>query len=204
MDYEHDVFLSYPTEETHEDWVNNLFLKKFELFLGEELREHEPIIFNAGHSVRKGDRWPETLREVLGRCKILVPVWSAKYFRSPWCKWECAVMYYRDKMTERKPRHGLIQPIRFTKAIFPPFAEKIQAVDWSNYNAIFPQTPDHASLIKEIEEWTHGVAESIRHAPEWDEKWETPEWAEAAAKLWDDDEEFRWDMEPPIKPPTIR
>ncbi len=109
-DYEYDVFISYPNSNDHKRWLEGIFLEEFEHCLFEELGR-PPRLFYDKKSTESGADWPHLLKYSLSYSRIIIPIWSAKYFNSEWYMNESYVMWYREVQlgyrTLEKP-YGLI------------------------------------------------------------------------------------------------
>ncbi|TCO55824.1 TIR domain-containing protein [Actinocrispum wychmicini] len=104
--YQYDVFISYHRAgATVPAWVRTHFYPRLAALLDEQL-DHEATVFFDGNT-RAGGKWPDELRDALGRAKILLPVCSPKYFLSEWCLAEWHSMAHREELTGMGS-HGLI------------------------------------------------------------------------------------------------
>jgi len=140
MVYEYDVFYSYKTGFPFGDWVHEHLLPFLESYLGNALNRNVNLFVDR-NGISSGDAWPERIKRALAHSRCLVAVWAPLYFNSLWCRYECAVMLYRERQlgyrTINNPS-GLILPINvFDGEHFPDFAQEIQ---WLDYNT--PQKLD--------------------------------------------------------------
>src|SRR5215213_2440942 len=113
-DYAYDIFISYPHEEKHRMWVNDIFLEQFSFFLNQAMPV-EPKIYVDREWNTPGITWSLMIKNALARSKVLIPIWSPTYFRQPWCRAECAIMHYREEQLQFRNLHnphGLILPIK--------------------------------------------------------------------------------------------
>lgn len=178
MGYQFDAFISYPHNPIHEEWVRDIFLDIFRNPL-ENALGWSPRLFYDREGIESGDEWPAQLKIALAKSKILVPIWSVQYFRSPWCRAECAVIRDRELKlgyrTLKNPR-GLMHPIRlFDGKNYPVFANKVQFLDCKDFNHVgkaFKESLAYLKLQDKLEEWTEQVAESIQMSPEWMDEWQ--------------------------------
>jgi hypothetical protein len=174
------------------------FLEKFELFLTEDLGR-EPKIFFDEQDILAGARWPDTLEKALGRSKILVAIWSVKYFTREWCNKECGIMYYREMMlnaTRKEDPYCLLMPVRFLDGDnYPPFAKEIQHLNCEVYNKATKISRGHTNKFMALREavkgWTPDVKRRIQSAPDWNSQWLTKEWMDAALKHWKEHDKFK-------------
>ena len=201
-DYEYDIFISYPHENDHLMWVHEFFLDKFSLYLKQELFR-TPSIYVDKQRNMPGVTWPLGLKAALAQSKILLPIWSIDYFKSDWCRAECAVMLYREQQLQYRTVHkpeGLILPVRlFDGKGYPKFANRIASLDCTNYNIIFEgykETGQYYALLQLVKDWVPEVARSIRSAPPWNADWFTDPWLTEPIRRFGIDPEFQFPDEP--------
>lgn len=176
MDYEYDVFLSYPHGYI-EEWLKQHFQKHFEWHLTNALGR-TPAIFIDREGITSGDSWPERLKKALACSRCLVPIWAIPYFESEWCLYECQMLLERERQlkyrTARNPG-GLIHPVNAGDGDnFPDFAKAIQYFDCRDYMLIgdgFTNSPIYTDFQRKIGEWAPQVAKSILQAPPWKKRW---------------------------------
>jgi hypothetical protein len=77
-----------------------------------------------------GEHWPSTLEAALGTCRVLVPLYSRDYFRSPWCGKEWSAFALREgPQYERSNYIPAIVPILWHKVAsgnMPPCLAEIR------------------------------------------------------------------------------
>ncbi len=190
MAYEYDVFLSYVRDRPFGDWVHEHFLPFFEPYLRNSLSQ-PPTIFTDTKGIRPGDEWPQRLKRALARSRCLVAVWLPCYFRSTWCRYECAAMLHRERQlgyrTTANPQ-GLILPVTiYDGERFPSFTKGIQCLDCTKYARVgygFSKTERYVEFQDCLAEWVEGVAQAVTSAPLWKEEWQEESWfAEAITKM---------------------
>lgn len=207
-DYKYDVFISYPHQEEHRFWVLDIFRGILELYLTNDLGQPAKI-FSDREAIPPGHAWPETLKQALACSKSLVPVFSIQYFFSDWCMAECSVMLHResqlDYRTVKNPG-GLIAPVKlFDGKKYPPFADKIQPFDCTEFNVINPEykkTTQYNELQKRLKAWTPKLAEIIDAAPPWRPEWLTETWLDEPIKQWIKNPSFKF-PERPFRAPSL-
>ena len=170
--YEFDVFISYRRDGKPYKWVRNHFFP----LLTESLDDHlpwDPAVF-VDDEMEVGVDWPRRLQEALSRTKILIPVFSAQYFRSPWCMAEWRSMVEREKLLGPGTCR-LIYPILFADSeTFPKFARRRSWKDlkaWAFGAPAFSQSKDYLDLEKEVREIASELVTLLRHAPKWQPGW---------------------------------
>ncbi|HZI19738.1 MAG TPA: toll/interleukin-1 receptor domain-containing protein [Pyrinomonadaceae bacterium] len=197
MPYTHDVFLSYSHDYPFGEWVVDPFLPLFKGYLTAALNRNpnplnrEPVIFIDREGVRTGSTWPLRLRSALACSRCLVGVWSPNYFLSRWCKFECVVMLHRERKlgyrTVVKP-DGLVIPVSVHDGeSFPDYARAIQIMDWGRYARVgegFKRTEAYVEFQEKVSDFANDVAQAVKNAPPWDERWQTDEWLDEAVPEW--------------------
>jgi hypothetical protein len=176
MPYAYDIFLSYHRRPPVGDWVRNHFHPRLSEWLAESC-SFEPRIF-VDWGQETGVHWPENLRLALKQSKCLVPVWSPRYFRSPWCLAELESMWLREERlglgTEENPS-GLVLPVAFNDGDhFSDRAKAVQHRDFRKWNfpaPSFVSTEPYLRFIEEIQAFAAELADVIARAPEYSEDW---------------------------------
>ncbi|OPG09214.1 hypothetical protein B1R27_06995 [Streptomyces sp. GKU 895] len=69
-------------------------------------------------SIRTGDDWPSALAESLAACRVFVPLYSPRYFISPWCGREWTVFSRRQATGQSERRTGT--PSAVVPALWSP------------------------------------------------------------------------------------
>lgn len=69
-------------------------------------------------SMRTGQDWPTSLAESLAACRVFVPLYSPRYFISPWCGKEWAVFSRRQALYQGEKRSGM--PSAVVPALWSP------------------------------------------------------------------------------------
>jgi hypothetical protein len=97
MGYRYDVFLSY--KQDHEDWnrwVEELFLGclRDALIAFMSDRWYPSICFDK-HSFQVGNPLSQEVRGKVIKSRVLICLWSPKYFESEWCREELTIMLQR-------------------------------------------------------------------------------------------------------------
>ena len=175
-DYQNDVFISYRRNGTVQSWVRNHFAPRLEQCLADHL-DYEPTVFLDEH-LETGTHWPHHLANALRHTRILVPVWSAQYFRSSWCLAEWRSMTERERLlglcTPENPQ-GLIYPIIFADSEnFPGEALERQARDLRGWNVPDPQyqqTVEFVELHHQIQAIAIELARMLPRVPPWQRDW---------------------------------
>ena len=174
MPYSYDIFLSYHRRPPVGDWVRNHFYPKLSEWLAESSGT-EPKIF-VDWQQETGMHWPENLQAALKGSKLLVPVWSPRYFRSPWCQAELESMWLREHKlglgTLQRP-DGLVLPVVFNDGEhFSAKAKTVQHRDFRKWNfpePSFATTAPYLEFIPQIQQFAAELAERIQHPPEFAE-----------------------------------
>lgn len=187
MAYEYDVFVSYRRQAPVDEWVHELFKPLLVEWLDVAVPEETRVFVD--DQLETGVSWPLELKRTLLHSCFLVPVWSPKYFRSPWCLAELHTMLARERelamRTDANP-DGLIFPIRFNDGEhFPQGVRDIQILDLSPHTipgVAFKRTKGYVALTRKVRAFTELLAGRLPGAPEWKEDWPvaTPDAEDAA------------------------
>lgn len=178
MPYKYDVFISYQNSRLRE-WVRDIFYEILEHYLEEQLTTGEARIFLDRRDISSGVTWDDTLHYALASSKVILPLWSRKYFSRDWCKYELAHMLMRQEECgygERSNRQCLIVPVSVTTngVSFPDYVERIQYTSLYEYARInlVKGSPKAAELEEQMaRKLVPDVAKAISSAPEYDSKW---------------------------------
>jgi hypothetical protein len=111
--YESDIFVSYRRTETVGRWVRNHFAPRLNARLNEN--SGRPVNVYCDFLIEEGDDWARALKEKLQTSRILVAIWSADYFRSPWCMAEWQSFRERERLAQdgAGATQSLVYPIRY-------------------------------------------------------------------------------------------
>ena len=168
MSYRYDVFISYSRKAPVSDWVANHFQAQLEQWVGETALGQSPTIF-IDTLTHTGADWPETLRDALRHSRLLVPIWSPRYFDSAWCMAELQTMLARQEHCGAE----LILPVRFKNGV-PTDLASIQWRDFSAYayaHASFAESVAYLEFVKEIQGFAEEIVRRLTLVPEWDAAW---------------------------------
>lgn len=128
MPYEYEIFISYRRSSTAGRWVQNHLLPR----LSDRINEISPqeVRISCDTKLDSGVLWPEELKRRLRMSGLLLCVWTADYFRSPWCMAEWMSFKAREALlgmfTPANPQ-GLVYPIRYADGkFFHPDAKNTQ------------------------------------------------------------------------------
>jgi hypothetical protein len=144
MSYTHDIFISYYSKCTTTRWMRNVFIPQLTAWLAPK-RIHGVKFWYDDERIEAGNNWPEALRTGLSTSKLLLPMLTASYFGSDWCRRELAVMLERQqKLNLCSPTNirGLIVPIQvFDGDKYPTLlTDHVQLRDFTAFTYITPQT----------------------------------------------------------------
>jgi len=167
MGYRYDVFISYRRTELVGRWVKNHFYPEFEMRL-DACAGYATSVF-CDTQLQEGTDWAGSLRDNLRDSKILIPIWSADYFRSKWCMTEWMnFMQRRSLVGASRP---IMIPICYADGqYFPPSAQAIQMKDMSKYNSpsdVFRRTERWLEFTDRIDELVETVIAALDDVPEW-------------------------------------
>ena len=165
MAWEYDVFVSYVSRGDEGRWVREVLIPP----LAEELTNVHARELTIWHDrdIEGGDLWPERLRQVLDRSRLMIGVFSPSYFRSRWCTWELATMLARHAGDD----HTAILPVIYRDGeVFPAEAKVIQQVadlkDMAFLDLPFRTSPKVAELPLRIEGLAREIGRRVDRVPE--------------------------------------
>lgn len=173
MAYEYDIFISYRRSPTVGEWVKNHFLPRLSARIDDVASE--PIRIFCDRQIASGANWPDQLKLNLKRSKLLLCVWSADYFRSPWCMAEWESFKRREEMfglfSEDQP-NGLVCPVRFADGRhYHPAASVTQCVkDFSSLNfpdLVFREAAAYLEFDRAIQELASILLDQLETPPDW-------------------------------------
>jgi hypothetical protein len=177
MDYEWDVFVSYPRRHPVGPWVNDHLFPLLQKWLNAALQHPPRLFFDT--QMEQGTHWPSTLAESLLRSRCMLAVWAPPYFGSPWCLAEWHSMLERQKLIGlgggTAPK--LIVPVRFFDGdSFPQEAREIQDEDYRPFNAFPPgksvvRSRAYRDFESKVQALATVVAQRIHAAPPWCSDW---------------------------------
>jgi hypothetical protein len=114
-DYRYDVFISYAHAAPVKRWVQEYFGFELQNYLGALLnRTIAPRIFMDRWDIHSGDEWEARLGHALRESIFMVPVLTADYLRSRWCKAELEAFLKRErahKLVAADGTGGLVRPV---------------------------------------------------------------------------------------------
>ncbi|GLW93425.1 TIR domain-containing protein [Actinokineospora globicatena] len=171
--YEYDVYISYDRDsETVSPWVRHHFYPRLKELIDDNIVEKVRVFFD--QEVGAGAKFPAAGYDALLHTKILVPVYSPKYFASEWCLAEW------DSMAQREDdmgmhTSGLIFPVVYSDSdSFPPWAVQRPVSDLSEWNEPrihYQDTHDYFVFRKRVNKFAAGLVRSMREAPQWQPDW---------------------------------
>lgn len=171
MGYENEIFLSYRRTDTVGLWVRNHFFPRLKSRLNEI--SAQPVTVYYDNLIAEGADWNRDLKNKLKRSKLLLAVWSADYFRSPWCMTEWESFRSREAEVALPPQvPSLVYPVRYADGeAFHPAAQAAQCTrDFTSLNfpdAVFQQSQkwlDFDSLVQDV---ARDLVARLPYVPKW-------------------------------------
>jgi hypothetical protein len=167
MSYRYDVFISYRRTDLVGRWVQNHFYPEFQMRLDANAGFATSVFCDT--QLQEGDDWAGSLKANLRDSKLLIPIWSADYFRSKWCMTEWMNFLERQRILGTTKR--LFLPIRYSDGnFFPASASAIQYKDLSRYtypDEVFRRSERWMEFTDKIDEFVATVLEALDEVPEW-------------------------------------
>lgn len=172
--YEYDVFISYTRVGRNvPEWIRNHFYPRLSDWLLDHADRDVRVFFD--DDVAVGAVWPDRLRTVLQRTRILVPVCSPRYFRDEWCLAEWHSMAEREKIVGTTPERILIYPVIFCDSeTFPDYAKarRMRSLkDWNQPTPQFESTQGYVDFHRAMVTVTEDLVKLIAAAPPWQPDW---------------------------------
>lgn len=169
--YEYDVFISYRRGASDiSEWIRHHFHPRLAEVLDNNLYDDVKIFFD--DQVRTGESWPDELSSALLRSRVLVPVFSPKYFRDELCLAEWYSMADREALGAGR---SLIYPVIFCDSQhFPHWAHARRPRDlqqWNHPFEHFQTAPAYLDFNQQIKQIAAELEELIERAPEWRDDW---------------------------------
>jgi TIR domain len=172
MSYRYDVFLSYNAHAGVKDWVEYHFFEALSQCLEAECNS-SPQIYNYARR-EPGAKWPDEVKEALARSKLLVCIWTPRYFSSRWCIAEWKTMCARATNAGIDLEH-LIYPIQYGDGNFYPSEARTQRqVDfrkWAIPIRSWADNPEYVQFRREVQKLAENLAARLELAPEWSRAW---------------------------------
>lgn len=172
-DYVYNVFISYNYSTPLKKWVNGPFKELFEYYLENALND-DPRVGMFEREAKAGDYWPNRLRDMLLRSKVLVAICSPGYFRSGWCLSEWESFRLREQLLKRD---GLRVPLLHNDGqhyMVQHQVEWIQHVDFREcafFIGDYNQHPKGIDFEQRVITLANMVAQQVMNAPLFDPNW---------------------------------
>jgi hypothetical protein len=120
-DYDYDIFVSYRCEEVVKPFVRDHFVPMLSKWLslkksGWEGRNKAPRIFLDDSDIQGGQLWKTKIMGSLPKSKIMLGLWTPRYFESKWCEAEFRHFRARHGVHLKASSKGspLIIPVRLS------------------------------------------------------------------------------------------
>jgi hypothetical protein len=174
MSYRHEVFISYRRSDNIGLWVKRHLHPRLESRLNEI--SPDPVDVFCDFEMKEGVNWPLDLKKRIRTSKLLLPVWSADYFRSAWCMAEWESFRGREARfglaSEDEPM-GLIYPIKYAdgKYFHPDANVTMCRKDFSALSYPeegFRDSPKYMLFDDLIREIADDIVEQLDIVPDWE------------------------------------
>jgi TIR domain len=178
MSYSHDIFISYRRHTETLSWIREHFFPLLEHRVGLQLGwDPNVYVHEVTDQIPAGAMWPVELGAQLAGSRILVALWTRNYFNSRWCTEELCHMLAREKEADCRSvtnKFGLVVPVVIHDGEdFPAGLGEVQRLEIQPfYNTRMRRDSELAAqLSNELDLHAAGLADAIRHAPEWRSEW---------------------------------
>lgn len=176
MAYIHDVFVSYRHHGAVFQWVHNHFYPRLREWLEASAPTEVSVFIDTTNEA--GAVWPQALQNALAGSRLMVAVYSAEYFRSPWCLAEFQTMLQRQVACEipnKDDARGLIIPVKFNDGeYFSAEACEITYRDlsaWSYPYPVFSESRKYLSFADAVRELAELIVPRLPTVPDWSSEW---------------------------------
>jgi len=170
LEYEHDLYLSYPRSALTTEWMVEHFLPLMQARLELERGTQTDIFFDRAE-ITAGMEWVETQRRALLRSRLLLGIWSPSYFASRWCLAEFATFRRRSELEYR----NLIVPITIHGgASFPAEAQTTQWFDFREFMIVgkaFNRSEKYLDFEDVVRKLCGHIASQLKNVPQFDSSW---------------------------------
>jgi hypothetical protein len=175
MAYKYDIFISYKRHPETLGWIKKNFEPLLEHRVGLALGDDPTIyVHEVKQQIPAGAIWPQFLGEELGASRVLVALWTKTFFNSVWCTKEMSLMLGREGGRAAGIKFALVIPtIIHDGDDFPKTLNFVQSMDIKScYNTRMREDSARAEELSDlIDVHAVGIAEAIRHAPNWNPAW---------------------------------
>jgi hypothetical protein len=172
MSYKYDVFLSYNAHAGVKDWVEHHFYAALTQCLEAECHD-SPKIYNYAER-EPGAEWPPEVRDALARSKLLVCIWTPRYFSSRWCIAEWKTMCARARAARIELEH-LIYPIQYGDGNYYPLEARNQRQSdfrkWAIPVKSWMDNPEYVEFRRAVQKIAESLAGRLESVPEWSTEW---------------------------------
>lgn len=170
MPYQHYIFVSYKRDGPAAAWVQRVFLPHLrglaEGHYGVDKKGEEHVF--SDDQLRGGVTWRTALDLAICGSRILVPVFDAAYFDSPYCRQEISHMREREEKCGLRSTinpDGLIVPVHISKSdLFPDEATNLQGRDFFDYKSSSLAERKGSPLYEAFERAMDALFEDIKAA----------------------------------------
>lgn len=170
--YEYDVFISYRRVSIIEQWLakEEFFHDLLVSYLTMELMR-PPRIFRDKLSLKAGDNFPREIERALVCSRCLLPIGTADYFSSAWCRAEFETFMDRSELTQGA---DIIVPVAWHDWDPPP--EELGHLQITNFRplAFIGIRGDQRKTVpfqETMGEFCAALARKIEKAPPFDPNW---------------------------------
>ncbi|GAA2974271.1 toll/interleukin-1 receptor domain-containing protein [Actinokineospora diospyrosa] len=169
--YQYDVFISYDRESrTVRPWVDRHLHPRLIDALDDNATEKVEVFYDQAEV--GGAKWPQTLCSALRSAKVLVAVYSPKYFIREWCMAEWHSMAEREEVAGTGGR-GLIFPVIYSDSdSFPEYATQRWMSDmrkWRQPDIQFQDSLAYLDFREAVDALAVTLLNGIGLSPAWQE-----------------------------------
>lgn len=175
--YRYRVFVSYSRTQSSMRWVRKLVVPMLQDYIHDQLGGKDTVFDD--QQLRDGAYFDEQLYEKLSESALLVPILTAAYFESEWCRREFAAMREREEhlgFRKNGDTRTLIIPIYLSgRRSFPERYRTMQCTDFWEYNNpdLAEGTVRRAEFNDAIRRWSDELVHAWERTVPWQENFRT-------------------------------
>jgi hypothetical protein len=170
LEYEHDLYFSYPRSELVTNWVVEQLLPLMQEYLELELGRKADVFLDQA-VIATGQDWANAQRRALLHSRLLLAIWSPAYFASRWCFAEFTTFLERSNLV----RQNLIIPLAIHGG--QSFPTEAKAFQWANFQEFmiigkaFKQTPRYVDFQVAVRALCQDITRLLENVPPFNPDW---------------------------------
>lgn len=158
--YKWDIFISYARSPSVSGWLDTYFEPELRDWIRNEFGIRDPRIFIDRTDIRTGDEWERKLGVAVRDSIFMVPILTAEYCRSRWCRTEWKAFAARERFLPTRLQRGaagLIFPVKYSDGDhFEKWVLKKQILDlseWAYSSSAFRGSPEFMAFQRAMRDF---------------------------------------------------